>query len=209
MRAVFLDRDGVICENRPDHVKSWAEFQFLPGAKKSLVSLSRLGLPIIIVTNQAVVGRGLVTAQVVEDIHQRMVAEITACGGRIDRIIYCPHRPEDECDCRKPKPGMLLQAAKEMGINLAESYLIGDAATDIQAGYQVGCRTFLVLTGRGAEQLVPALHTDGGHFLTITRNLAEAVEHIIKAEAGVLPEPEQNNLTYMRRYRQLLATAIS
>lgn len=207
MHAIFLDRDGVICENRPDHVKSWNEFEFLPGVKKSLVSLSRLGLPIIVVTNQAAVGRGLVTAQTVEEIHQRMEAEIVASGGRIDRIIYCPHRPEDGCDCRKPKPGMLLQAAQEMGIDLTESYLIGDAATDIQAGYQVGCRNFLVLTGRGAEQLVPALHTAGGHFLTITRNLTEAVDHILQAEKGEINKPEQSDLTFMGRYRQLLATA--
>jgi D-glycero-D-manno-heptose 1,7-bisphosphate phosphatase len=206
MRAIFLDRDGVICENRFDHVKSWREFQFLSGVKKSLASLSYLKLPIIVVTNQATIGRGLVTVQVVEEIHQRMVDEIAACGGRIDRVIYCPHCPEDGCDCRKPRPGMLLQAAKEMGINLAESYLIGDAATDIQAGYQVGCRTFLVLTGRGTEQLVPSLHTAGGHFLTITRDLAGAVDYILRAELGVASEPEQANLTYMGRYRQLLAT---
>lgn len=208
MRAIFLDRDGVICENRPDHVKNWAEFQFLPGVKNSLASLSSLGLPIIVVTNQAVVGRGLSTAQEVEDIHNRMVAEIVASGGRIDRIIYCPHRPEDECDCRKPKPGMLLQAATEMDIDLAESYLIGDAATDIQAGYQVGCRTFLVLTGRGAEQLVSALNTAGGHFLTVTRNLAEAVDYIIKAETGESNQQAQTDLTFMQRYRQLLATTM-
>lgn len=208
MRAIFLDRDGVICENRPDHVKNWAEFQFLPGVKNSLASLSSLGLPIIVVTNQAVVGRGLVTAQEVEDIHNRMVAEIVASGGRIDRIIYCPHRPEDECDCRKPKPGMLLQAATEMDIDLVESYLIGDAATDIQAGYQVGCRTFLVLTGRGAEQLVSALNMAGGHFLTVVRNLAEAVENIIKTETGQSDQPAQTDLTFMQRYRQLLATTM-
>lgn len=208
MRAVFLDRDGVICENRPDHVKSWEEFEFLPGVKKSLASLSHLDLPIIVVTNQAAIGRGLVTAQTVEEIHRQMVAEISASGGRIDRVIYCPHRPEDECDCRKPKPGMLLQAAKEMGLDLTESYLIGDAASDIQAGYQVGCRTFLVLTGRGPEQLVPALHTTGGHFLTITRNLAEAVDYILAAETGEDHPPAQPDLTFMGRYRQLLATAI-
>src|SRR5262245_42634607 len=129
MRAIFLDRDGVICENRSDHVKSWAEFKFLPGAKNGLATLSRLGLPIIVVTNQAVIGRGIISADVVEDIHQRMLAEITAWGGRIDRVIYCPHRPEDECLCRKPKPGMLLQAAQELNLDLSQSYLVGDAAS--------------------------------------------------------------------------------
>ncbi len=209
MRAIFLDRDGVICENRPDHVKSWGEFKFLPEVKRSLAALSRLELPIVVVSNQAIIGRGIVPTEVVEDIHQRMVAEIVASGGRIDRIIYCPHRPEDQCDCRKPRPGMLLQVAHEMDIELSQSYLVGDATTDIEAGHRVGCRNFLVLTGQGMEQLVPALHVPGGHSLTIARNLAEVADYILKAEFRVADEPDQSNLTYMGRYRQLLATMIN
>jgi D-glycero-D-manno-heptose 1,7-bisphosphate phosphatase len=188
LRAIFLDRDGVICENRIDHVKSWQEFEFLPGVKENLASLSRLGWPIIVVTNQAAIGRGLMTTETLEDIHQRMVAEIAAYGGRIDRIIYCPHHPEDECACRKPQPGMLLQAAAEMNLDLTRSYLIGDAATDIQAGQQVGCHNILVLTGRGKEQLLSALHSPGGHFLTISGTLAEATHYILKAELRVTDE---------------------
>jgi D-glycero-D-manno-heptose 1,7-bisphosphate phosphatase len=188
LRAIFLDRDGVICENRIDHVKSWQEFEFLPGAKESLASLSRLGFSIIVVTNQAAIGRGLMTTEALEDIHQRMVAEIAAHGGRIDRIIYCPHHPEDECDCRKPKPGMLLHAAAEMNLDLTSSYLIGDAATDIQAGQQVGCHNILVLTGRGKEQLLSALHSPGGPFLTISSTLAEATSYILKVELRVTDE---------------------
>lgn len=182
MRAIFLDRDGVICENRSDHVKNWREFEFLPGAKEGLIALSRLGLPIIVVTNQAAIGRGMVSAEVVEDIHRRMLAKISGWGGRIDRIIYCPHRPEDDCSCRKPKPGMLLQAAQEMNLDLSQSYLVGDAASDIQAGRQVGCRTYLVLTGRGVEQLIPALHFVEGRRLTVARNLMEAANYILDAE---------------------------
>jgi HAD superfamily hydrolase (TIGR01662 family) len=87
MRAIFLDRDGVICENRSDYVKSWDEFQFLPKAKDSLAALGRLGLPIIVVTNQSIINRGLVASGVVEDIHQRMMAEVKAYGGRIDRVL--------------------------------------------------------------------------------------------------------------------------
>ena len=181
MRAIFLDRDGVICENRSDHVKSWQEFEFLPGAKKSLAALGQLNLPIIVITNQAIVNRGLVTASAVEDIHCRMVAEITAAGGRIDRVIYCPHRPEDNCECRKPKPGMLLQAAQEMNLDLTGSYFVGDAATDLIAARQVNCQAFLVLTGRGFQQLIPALQSVGRKF-TLTRNLMDAAEHILASE---------------------------
>lgn len=106
MRAIFLGRDGVICQDRRDDLKSWSEFEFLPGIKESLAALSRLGLPIVVVTNQPAIGRGLVPVAVVEDIHRRMVAEIAAYGGHIDRVIYCPHCPEDECSCRKPRPRM-------------------------------------------------------------------------------------------------------
>lgn len=201
MRAIFLDRDGVICQNRADHVKSWNEFEFLPGVKKSLAALSQLGLPIIVVTNQAAIGRGLLTTEILEDIHQHMMAEIKAHGGRIDRIFYCPHRPEDGCECRKPKPGMLLQAAQEMGLDLTGSYLVGDVVSDIQAGQQVGCHTILVLTGRGKEQLILTLHASGGHFLTISRNLEEAADYILTAELVVTDKAE---LTHIAQYHQPL-----
>jgi D-glycero-D-manno-heptose 1,7-bisphosphate phosphatase len=183
MRAIFLDRDGVICENRPDHVKSWNEFIFLPGAQKSLAALSRLDLPIIVITNQAIVGRGMVPASVVDDIHRRMVSGVEANGGRIDRVVYCPHRPEDGCACRKPEPGMLLRMADEMGIDLSHSYLVGDAATDLMAGRQVGCQLFLVLTGRGRQQLKSSRCSVDD--FTVTRNLVEATDRILKAEIRV------------------------
>jgi D-glycero-D-manno-heptose 1,7-bisphosphate phosphatase len=202
MRAVFLDRDGVICENRPDHVKTWDEFQFLPGAKNSLAALSRLGLAVVVVTNQAAIGRGIVPAGTVDEIHRRMMAEVAAFGGRIDRIVYCPHRPEENCGCRKPKAGMLLQAANEMGIDLSRSYMIGDAASDLLAGQRVGCQTFMVLTGRGLQQLVPAFHSVNGQF-TITRNLMGATTHILKAELSVADDVEMEtpNQSYLRTLR--------
>ncbi len=207
MRAIFLDRDGVICENRSDHVKSWGEFRFLPGAKNSLAALSRLGLPIIVITNQAIIGRGMVPASVVDDIHWRMVAEVEAHGGRIDRVMYCPHRPEDRCGCRKPEPGMLLQVADEMGIDLAQSYLVGDAATDLVAGRRVGCQTFLVLTGRGLQQLLPTFRSVDQ--FTITRNLMGATTHILKAELHVADKLDLWSPTYVRRRSRPLSVASS
>lgn len=203
MRAIFLDRDGVICVNRHDYIKSWAEFQFLPDAKNSLAALSRLGLPVVIVTNQSAIGRGIVPASVVEDIHRRMVAEIVVHGGRIDRVLYCPHSPEARCDCRKPQPGMLLQAAQEMNIDLASSYLVGDAATDILAGNRVGCRTFLALTGRGFQQLLPALGAVGNNF-TIVRSLMEATTQILKAELEIADAADQSSSAYAEFYHRWL-----
>jgi D-glycero-D-manno-heptose 1,7-bisphosphate phosphatase len=200
MRAIFLDRDGVICENRSDYVKSWSEFQFLPGAQQSLAALSRLGLPIIVITNQSAIGRGIISANTVEDIHQRMVAEIAAYGGRIDRVIYCPHHPEEKCHCRKPQPGMLLKVAKEMGIDLTRSYLIGDAVTDLLAAQQVGCQSFLVLTGRGFQQLISALCLVDRQF-TIIHNLMGAMNYILRAELQIADPLEEH---YTRHYSQLL-----
>lgn len=184
MQAVFLDRDGVICENRADYVKSWDEFRFLPGAINGVAMLNRLGWPVIVVTNQAIIGRGMVPAAVVDDIHRRMITEIEAGGARIDRVIYCPHCAEDRCGCRKPEPGMLLEVANQMGLDLSRSYMIGDAVSDLLAGQRVGCRLLLVLTGRGWQQLVPAVHRVQ-HF-TISRNLTEAALHVLKAEARIL-----------------------
>lgn len=207
MQAIFLDRDGVICENRSDHVKSWDEFRFLPEAKRSLAALSQLGLPIIVVTNQAIVGRKMVPSSVVDDIHRRMVAEIEAEGGRIDRVMYCPHRPEDGCDCRKPGSGMLLQAADEMGIDLSSSYLVGDAATDMLAGQRVGCQLFFLLTGRGFQQLLPAVHAVDD--FTITRNLMSVATRIIKVELGVPDEMESLSPTYFPRSRRSFVSASS
>lgn len=187
MRAVFLDRDGVICKNRADYVKNWTEFEFLPGAKEGLIALNRLQLPIIVVTNQSAVNRGLMSAADVEAIHQKMMEEIVACGGKIDKIYFCPHTSDDNCTCRKPKPGMFLQAARELGIDLPSSYLIGDAATDILAGQQVGCRTILVLTGRGSQQILPTYRSTSRHF-TIVRNLMGAATQILKFEMGILDQ---------------------
>jgi D-glycero-D-manno-heptose 1,7-bisphosphate phosphatase len=154
-RAVFIDRDGVICRNRDDHVKSWEEFEFLPGVLRALVRLAQSDLCIIVITNQAIVNRHVVSGAVVNEIHERMAQAIKAAGGRIDRVMCCPHRPDEGCDCRKPKPGLLLEAARELDINLAKSYLVGDAKSDIVAGRTAGCGyLYLVLTGRGARQLI-------------------------------------------------------
>jgi D-glycero-D-manno-heptose 1,7-bisphosphate phosphatase len=132
-----------------------------------------------------------------------MVAEVEAYGGRIDRVVYCPHRPEDRCDCRKPEAGMLLQVAGELDIDLSRSYLVGDAATDLMAGQLVACRLLFVLTGRGLQQLWNTLNSVN-HF-TITRNLVGATIHIIKAELDLLGEMEVRNPNYYVQLRRSLA----
>lgn len=183
MRAIFLDRDGVICENRSDHVKSWDEFRFIPGALSALTQLTGTEFAVVVITNQAVINRGLVATAVIEDIHARMMTAVRRVGGRIDRVIVCPHRPDEQCDCRKPRPGMITQAAAEMGIDLRQSYLIGDAITDVQAGLAAGCKCTLVLTGRGLQQTALA-HQDGTLSFQRAYDLKYAVDTILRLEAA-------------------------
>jgi len=180
-RAVFIDRDGVICRNRDDYVKSWEEFVFLRGALEALSRLARLDVTTVVITNQSLINRHIAPVEVVEDIHARMVQTIHKAGGRIDRVMYCPHRPDERCSCRKPRPGLLFKAKDELELNLAQSYLIGDAETDMQAGRAVGCRCYMVLTGRGRRQLVRCwLHGERG--FAIVPSLGAAVNAIARRE---------------------------
>jgi len=181
VRAIFLDRDGVICENRSDHVKAWEEFRFLPGALAGLARLAETDFATIVITNQAIVNRGMVAANVIDGIHARMLTTVRRAGGRIDRVMVCPHRSDEYCACRKPQPGMLLQAAAELGIDLVGSYMIGDAMTDMQAGLAAGCRCIMVMTGRGRTQSARTTSAQGE--FRLTHDLQHAVELIRYLEA--------------------------
>jgi D-glycero-D-manno-heptose 1,7-bisphosphate phosphatase len=178
--AIFIDRDGVINANRADYVKSWAEFEFLPGSREALVGLSGLGWPVVVISNQSAIGRGLVSAATVAEINARMVAEIEQAGGRVDGVYICPHHPDEGCACRKPQPGLLMDAALELGLDLGCSYVIGDAESDILAGLAVGAQPILVLSGRGREQR-PRLAGWEGMF-QVVEDLTEAVEWIVSRE---------------------------
>ena len=142
--AVFLDRDGVINRRRPDHVKSWDEFAFLPGALGALSDLRAANARVVVITNQSVVGRGLISAGQLRDIHTRMLRAIEAAGGHVSAIFTCLHAPGDGCACRKPKPALFHQASRELGIDLLRSVMIGDSPSDVQASRAAGCRPILV-----------------------------------------------------------------
>lgn len=181
--AIFLDRDGVINRNRDDHVKSWAEFTFMPNVLDSLRRLAQTNLPIFVITNQAVISRGLATTEQIEAIHERMVAFINGAGGRIDHVYYCPHDAHENCDCRKPRPGMLLQAQREYSVDLTRSFLVGDAWTDVEAGLSVGARSILVMTGRGQRQLTQTWSHFPVRFGAVC-DLADATQLILNAING-------------------------
>ena len=149
--AIFLDRDGVINRDRLDYVKSWAEFEFLPGVLEALRRLARLPYTIVVLSNQSVIGQGLVSQAVIDDIHVRMQAAIQQTGGRVDAVYYCPHHPHAGCDCRKPRPGLLLRAARELNLDLLASWFIGDDLRDLQAAVAAGVQPILVRTGHGGS----------------------------------------------------------
>ncbi|MEZ0227293.1 MAG: D-glycero-alpha-D-manno-heptose-1,7-bisphosphate 7-phosphatase [Planctomycetota bacterium] len=149
LRAVFLDRDGVLNVDLPGGVVRREDFAFLPGALDAVARLTRAGLPIFIITNQANVGRGVVSRSLVEDIHARMLETIRVHGGAIAGLYACFHAPEDGCACRKPAPGLLEQAAREHSLDLARVAFVGDDGRDLEAAVRAGARPFLVLTGKG------------------------------------------------------------
>lgn len=155
-RAVFLDRDGVLCEDRPDYVKSWSEWRWIPGAREGAAALARGGWTLIVVTNQAGIGRGVVERGAVDDIHRRMAKDLAAAGAPLAATYYCPHAPEARCECRKPRPGMLEIAAREHALDLGASVFVGDALRDHQAANAAGTRFILVLTGQGPQTLQEA-----------------------------------------------------
>jgi len=183
--TVFLDRDGVINQNRDgDYVKSWQEFAFLPGSRKAIQRLLKEDIPIIVISNQAGIGKGLVSDATVQEINRRLVTQTSVAGRKISAVYYCPHRVEDGCQCRKPKPGMLLKAAADWDLDLTRCYMVGDAISDIEAGAAVGCTTFLVKTGRGSRALQERQNWNTQPDF-IVEDLTQAVEMILKQHQGI------------------------
>lgn len=151
MPTVFLDRDGVINRNRPsgDYVKSWQEFEFLPGSLRAIARLTHAGFRLLVITNQACIGKGIVTWDTVQQIHELLMQEVARAGGRIEAVLCCPHTPDDSCCCRKPAPGLLRLAEEKYKIDLRQSILVGDSVNDIQTAAAVGMPAIMVLSGLG------------------------------------------------------------
>ncbi len=150
--VVFLDRDGVINRNSSDYIKSWAEFKFIPGSIDAIKLLNLNGFVVIIITNQSVINRNMVSLDGLEYIHSMMKSAFKSGGGEIKDIFYCPHIPEDRCDCRKPEPGLIYRAQKTYHIDLANSVMVGDSVKDIMCARNAGCgHGILVKTGNGVD----------------------------------------------------------
>jgi histidinol-phosphate phosphatase family protein len=150
--AVFVDRDGVLNRSRPDHVKSWDEFEFMPGALEGLAELRRMDVRVVVITNQSVVGRGLLTLGELHVLHQRMMAAVAGAGGEIENVYACPHLPDEGCRCRKPGTELFSRASSDLGVNLDESVMIGDSWSDVVAARNAGCRAILVDHTQSSER---------------------------------------------------------
>lgn len=150
-RLILLDRDGVINQDSDAFVKSAAEFIALPGAFEAIADLCRSGFRIAVCTNQSGIGRGLLSEADLRRIHEKLERGISDAGGVLHGIRYCPHLPDDGCDCRKPKPGMALALMQALGADPAETTVVGDSLRDLEAGRSAGCRAVLVRTGNGSD----------------------------------------------------------
>jgi histidinol-phosphate phosphatase family protein len=183
-KAVFLDRDGVINQKPPegDYVTRWEDFHILPGVAEGVALLNRAGFTVIVVTNQRCIAKGLMTVVELENMHQKMTELLAASGAIIDGAFYCPHEIELVCECRKPAPGMLLNAARLHAIDLSASWMIGDSDIDIQAGANAGCKTVRLIAGGEASDNAQRVSTSTTHADITARSFLEAIRWIFERE---------------------------
>lgn len=179
MNAIFLDRDGVIIQKAPEgeYISDWSEVKFLAGALQAIADLCHAGYKVMVVTNQRGVATGKIQAGRLDEIHTRMERAVASYGGKISATYCCTHDLSDGCGCRKPKPGMLLQAAADYQLNLAHCWMIGDSASDIAAGKSVHCKTALVSGSAPHKDWIDKPDI-------VAQSLAGAAERILSLESG-------------------------
>lgn len=176
MNTIILDRDGVINQDSDAFIKTPDEWIPIPGSLEAIARLNRAGYRVVVATNQSGLTRGLFDLEALAAIHHKMESALQQLGGKLDGVYYCPHGPDDDCTCRKPKPGLLLQIAKEKNIDLGRTILVGDSLRDLQAAIAVGVKPVLVLTGKGmktAAELSYELNIE------TYRDLAEYVDQLL------------------------------
>jgi D-glycero-D-manno-heptose 1,7-bisphosphate phosphatase len=181
-RLVILDRDGVINRDSDEFVKSPAEWIPLDGSIEAIAMLSGAGFDVAVATNQSGIGRGLLDRPALVAIHDKMRRSVSEAGGDIGKIVFCPHRPDDDCDCRKPKPGLLLELSRQYGVPLINVPVVGDSARDIDAARAVGARPILVLTGNG-ESAAATLDAEGAAVETFN-DLLSVAKRLVEENRG-------------------------
>ncbi len=176
MQLVILDRDGVINEDSDDYIKSVDEFIPLPGSLAAIARLNRAGYTVAVATNQSGVGRGLFDLATLRAMHDKLARLLAKEGGRVDRVFYCPHAPDDTCDCRKPLPGLMQQIAAHYKASLAGVPVIGDSLRDLEAARAVGARPILTRTGKGQRTLAADRGLEG---VPVYADLAAVVDDLV------------------------------
>jgi D-glycero-D-manno-heptose 1,7-bisphosphate phosphatase len=177
MTYIILDRDGVINYDSDEYIKSPDEWIPIPGSLEAIAQLNRHGFHVLVATNQSGIARGYYDVEILDRIHEKLMQELAMVGGYVEEVFFCPHHPDEGCECRKPKPGLLWQIQKKYPVNFAETFFIGDNIIDIQAAREVGCKPILVRTGKGERTLTkhPELALIP-HF----PDLARAVEYVLQ-----------------------------
>jgi D-glycero-D-manno-heptose 1,7-bisphosphate phosphatase len=177
--TIFLDRDGVVNQNSPDYIKCRAEFHPLPGSIEAIARLSQAGIRVIVITNQSAVNREMISLAELQAIHHELCATVSDKGGRISDIFFCPHRPDEGCACRKPKPGLILAAQQRHGIDLSRSIMVGDSAKDILAGQSAGCGNCILVRTGDADAALGALAEKDRRPDRVFADLAATAEWIL------------------------------
>jgi len=177
---IILDRDGVINFDSAEYIKSPEEWQAIPGSLDAIAQLNRAGFHVLVATNQSGIARGFYDLATLDLIHEKMMRELASVGAYVDEIFFCPHHPDENCPCRKPKPGLLMQMAAKFPIHFSETFFIGDSFKDILTARAVGCMPILVHTGNG--ELVMQRHPEVADIPNF-RDLAEAVEYVLSVIA--------------------------
>ena len=179
MKLIILDRDGVINQDSDEYIKSPEEFIPIPGSIEAMARLHRAGYRIAIATNQSGIARGYFDVQTLNHMHEKLLRLLSAQGGQVDGIFYCPHGPEDDCDCRKPKAGLLRDIQRRFNVNMSGVYAVGDSLRDLQAARSVGAIPILVRTGKGERTIKKKEGLEG---VLIYKDLAEFVDELLAQE---------------------------
>jgi D-glycero-D-manno-heptose 1,7-bisphosphate phosphatase len=183
-KLIILGRDGILNEFREDHIKAPEEWVPIPGALEAVSRLNHAGWHVVVATNQSGIGRGMIDMAAVNAVHAHMMRSLQLQGGRIDAVFFCPHTPEDRCDCRKPLPGMVLDIGRRYGVDLRQVPMVGDTLRDLQAARAAGCEPHLVRSGRAARleaaEVAELMVQAPGTF--VHQDLGELASHLLQRE---------------------------
>ncbi len=185
---LILDRDGVINYDSDEFIKSPEEWQPLPGSLEAIAQLNNAGYRLVVISNQSGLARNLFSKETLKAIHQKFNSLLADKGGKVERIYYCPHGPDDECECRKPLPGLFRKFADEFGVSLKDVYALGDSVRDLQAAKEAGARSVLVRTGKGRlseQQLLALAKQNPLRSVPVYNDLASFVNHLLSGNIKV------------------------